>query len=393
MPLQPNFTCPFCCERFTSREILFRCDSSRCWERREDEHYSRFTGHSDIVLGRILVPTSNSSIDHTTGLPRAVSCDICNTSSQTQICPSCHSVLPEGFSQAKQLLITLMGGSAVGKTHFLVALLHRLQIISSDLQMSVKLLGNITSLRWKNDYEPLFGKKELLEPTPGVEMHPPKKYPLVLRLIANVDGIKQICDVGFCDVSSVDMQQPESKTMAWYTQHTDGIIFLLDPLLIPGALPESIQYRKQFARDTFLLPENTVVYLRQLYEASQRLQSIEKIPLPIAFTLSKFDLLFPYLEPGSQLKRYALPSKTVDLEHLQSISTEITALLSSWFGPAFCQGIRRDISQHAFFGASSLGDAPLPHQTLSCISPLRVEDPFLWLLCQTNVLKLSKKER
>src|SRR5205085_11824558 len=116
----------------------------------------------------------------------------------------------------------------------------------------------------------------------------------------------------------------------------------------------------------------------------------QKVKVPIAFTLSKVDTLIPILDPGSALQRPGDHPGHLDLEEVQSVSTEIANYLAEWINPAFLASIRNGFACYNYFGVSSLGEQPDANNRLSTVSPLRVEDPFLWLLYKLDLIKGKK---
>jgi hypothetical protein len=59
-------------------------------------------------------------------------------------------------------------------------------------------------------------------------------------------------------------------------------------------------------------------------------------------------------------------------------------------GGGFSNRVRSGFSQYKFFGVSSLGRQPDGRGQLESVSPIRVEDPFLWLMHLLGQVKASK---
>jgi hypothetical protein len=110
----------------------------------------------------------------------------------------------------------------------------------------------------------------------------------------------------------------------------------------------------------------------------------------VAFAFSKADTLKTILPPDSALLRSAEHFGKLDLQDIQSVSTEIGNYMQTWISPGFCQDIALKFASYCYFGVSSLGRQPDPSNHLADVSPRRVEDPFLWLLYQLNLIQGKK---
>jgi len=77
----------------------------------------------------------------------------------------------------------------------------------------------------------------------------------------------------------------------------------------------------------------------------------------------------------------------LDLQDIQSVSTEIGNYMQSWVSSGFYQDIDLKFGNYRFFGVSSLGRQPDSSNHLADVNPRRVEDPFLWLLYQFNLIR------
>jgi hypothetical protein len=77
---------------------------------------------------------------------------------------------------------------------------------------------------------------------------------------------------------------------------------------------------------------------------------------------------------------------------MQSVSTDIANYMADWINPNFCNIIETGFAAYEYFGVSSLGEQP-QNDHLSRVSPLRVEDPFLWLLYKLGLINGKGKNR
>jgi hypothetical protein len=142
-------------------------------------------------------------------------------------------------------------------------------------------------------------------------------------------------------------------------------------------------------------PERILERLLELFERRHGLHLLSrfgvgnKINVPIAITVSKVDVLSPIVDPGSPLNIAGEHQNALNLTDAQSVSTEVSRYLRRWIGSNFCNNIESSFSQFQYFGVSSLGHQPdAQHPVVT--NPLRVEDPFLWLLYKTGLIKGKK---
>ena len=382
-------TCPFCFEQFTSQELRFRCDNYTCRDPVPNPVYANARGYAPIPMGRVLVPNKQQFKQ-----PDGVRCDSCNVVSHTRICPHCHQELSQDIGQVDQRIIAIIGGRATGKTNYIASLITRLQTeVARNFHTGVRLMGEETNLRWERDfYTPLFGRKEVLKPTQGAAIDATVKAPLMFRFIFNDGSRKRAINISFFDSAGEDMTSLATMSAQYrYICHADGIIFLLDPLQISTVRQQVMNSANVPQQDYKASPEAIIGNLRDLFERQQRLHPTQKVKVPIAFTLSKVDALRPILDPGSALQRASSHQGALDLYEVQSVNTEISHYLSEWINPAFMIGVENGFATYNFFGVSSLGDQPDANGHLTTVSPMRVEEPLLWLLYKLGLIK-GKKE-
>jgi hypothetical protein len=179
------------------------------------------------------------------------------------------------------------------------------------------------------------------------------------------------------------------STEARYICFASGIIFLLDPLQIDAVrqqVPEQILPKLETAAEPTFIVER----LRELFERQFRLSPTTRVKTPVAFVLSKMDVLLPIIDPGSAMKLTGEHFGYFNLADSQSVHTEIENYLQNWMGSGFSNRVQSNFTKYHYFGVSSLGRAPDVKGNLETISPIRVEDPFLWILCQLGFIKSRK---
>lgn len=387
VPFGQKITCPFCFSAFTPQEIRFRCVFPSCSGRAADAVYANARRYGVTVMGRVLVPNKRM---FGFALPHEVVCDTCKNVSRTRICPTCHFELSHDVGQIDQRIIAIIGGRATGKTHYIASLITRLQHeVGKNFQITVRMLGDNTQERWERDfYTPLFVRKLVLQPNRPAEIDPQVKSPLIFRLTFGNGSYTRALNISFFDSAGEDMTSLTTMSIQnRYICFADGIIFLLDPLQI-SSVRQQLTTANVPPADPKASPENIIGRLRDLFERQYNLRPTQKIKIPVAFTLSKVDTLLPLLEPGSALQRPSEHFGYLDLDDVQSVSTEIANYLGEWINPNLLGIVNNGFATYNYFGVSSLGEQPDPtNNRLSTVSPLRVEDPFLWILHKLDLVK------
>ena len=73
-----------------------------------------------------------------------------------------------------------------------------------------------------------------------------------------------------------------------------------------------------------------------------------------------------------------------DEENFEQINAELEEYMRRVIGPEFIQVVR-SFKEHSIFAVSALGCNPTGSSLPRGVSPMRVEDPFLWLLSKEGL--------
>jgi hypothetical protein len=290
-------------------------------------------------------------------------------------------------------IIAIIGGRDTGKGHYIATLIHRLeQEVGAQFNFSLRMLGDDTRTRFEHDYRtPLFRRKSLIQQTQSATVDARIKLPMIFRLTSTNGRRRRAVNLSFFDSAGEDMISLDTLSAeARYICFADGIIFLLDPLQIETVrqqLPKEITL-PYF--DPQAEPKYIVERLRELFERQFRLAATAKIKTPIAFVLSKIDTLLPLIDASSTLSMTGEHFGYFNLADAQSIHTEIGNYLQTWMGGGFSNRVEANFNCFHYFGVSSLGHSPDQQGKIDTISPIRVEDPFLWILYQLKLIKGQK---
>ncbi|GAB4568835.1 MAG: hypothetical protein Kow0077_00350 [Anaerolineae bacterium] len=383
-------TCPFCFTRFSPAEAMFRCTNPRCQGRAEDPTYAEYQGlMSSPTMGRVFVGSAENGSRRRTRPARSATCPDCAQLTHQRVCPTCHYELLYDAGQTEERTIAILGGRGTGKSNYIAMLINRLENdIGAHLNAGVRALGDRTRERYERDfYTPLFRRNQVIPPTRTAGVDISTRTPLVFRITFSSG---KVANLVIFDTAGEDMQSLEAiSTEARYLLFADALIFLLDPLQI-SAVRERIATRDLPPIDPGAEPEYIVGRLRELYDQEFGLRTRDRITKPVAFTLSKVDMLYPLLDPGSGLFRTGEHFDGLNLRDLGSVHAEIAAYLRAWLGPRFDTLVRTNFANYHYFGVSSFGkppEGPAGQQTIASAAPIRVEDPILWIFYAFGLIK------
>jgi len=407
-----KITCPFCFESFGSEEMHFRCIQKSCPGKDEpDELFLKEHGRTPAVPGHVIVVQKHSKVKRSgpfgRGRIESVQCEYegCKKEARIRLCPRCHYELKHDIDQVSQKVIAVIGGSNAGKSHYIVSLIKRLQHdIGPLFNFAVIRWSDETRERWERDfYRPLFLEHTVLQATrrAGAGNYF-VKTPLVFRLTFTRGKQIEALNVSFFDTAGEDMTETNLEHLnsaeARYIARADGLIVLFDPLQIDGVRQEVAGQAPHIRLPALNLRANPQHVLERLWELLERsgrsMSGSKQIQIPVAFTLSKIDALRAIVEPDSALLRASIHNGTFDIADMQSVHTELEQRLEDWL-PGFHTTLEAKFANYRFFGVSALGSQPvpgnLPHEPEHVSpSPVRVEDPFLWILCQFGLLPRKK---
>ncbi|MDV2998282.1 MAG: hypothetical protein N4J56_007987 [Chroococcidiopsis sp. SAG 2025] len=384
--------CPFCFERTDAFKLLFRCINSRCPGQLEDKIYAEFQGLAmppkmgltflpeKKGLGRFLGNANNI---------REANCPTCQRETSKRACPKCHSELKYVGDNIDEKMIAVIGGRSSGKSSYIAVLINRLENeIGKNFNAGVLADSDRTRKRYEDGfYNRIFREKKTLVPTQSATTDSRVKTPMVFRVTFNNGGKRKAINIVLFDTAGEDMANTDiMSTEARYICEADGIIFLLDPLqietvreLVPDNLPDRVPDAD---------PTRIVERLYQLHEEKGKIKSGQNLTKPVAFTFSKSDALFSIIDPSSALHHSGEHFGYLNLSDLQSVDTEIATYLEEWMGSIFKNKVKH-FDCYQYFAVSAFGKAP-DGDRLDSISPLRVEDPLLWVFNQFKLIEAKK---
>ncbi len=392
--------CPFCFQRFAADAIPFRCKRPTC-RQEVDTVYAQAQGTTPIPMGHVIAPQKKRALLSRLSVPTSTRCDLCGGETRTRICPACHFELSHDAGLIDQRIIAIIGGRATGKTHYIATLGAQLKgVVGRNFHFAFMEMGDHTQRRWNDEfYTPLFGQQQLigrrtvLPATQSGEVNAVVKAPLIFRLMFESHGHRRALNLSFFDTAGEDMGSLDRMSVqARYITEADGIIFLIDPLQAKPIRSRPLNITLP-TEDTRARPDNIAIALRQLFEREKGLKPTTRIKTPVAFALSKSDTLLslPEVDPGSKLRTNGAHHGSVNWADMQAVNTEVENYIREWLGSNFVEIVHQGFEDYAFFTVSALGAQPTSDGRLAReVDPLRVEDPFLWLLAKLDLIPVTK---
>ena len=368
-----------------------------------------------------------------------------------RLCPKCHhEVVPmAGFYEMK--LIAMYGGTNSGKTVYLTALEAALR---HDPRLGFMPVSFNEKLDYQGSdkdfdehlasYERLVNPPHLLyEATPGGIRVKPQTflYTYDTKDQGIADEERKAVLVVFCDIPGEDLvQRAQIRKTGFYLKKADGLILLIDSLQLPVVNANLRRGQNVGMRGN---AEQIINNLNQhLVEAF----GAGKIPIPTAVVMTKIDELANYPWPGetsnNDIRRMLglRPDDEAEYDnepnddnqnyfdrtHAERIQEMAGNLLMNLGGRDLGGAIINSFANFCFFAVSSLGASPRRldeeerralvadlerearnngnmaaapvtigdmAQVVDNFHPIRVTEPFYWLLAQASCLPYHYKER
>jgi len=399
-PLFYDIVCPYCFSKFSPEEVVFRAahhrDDDEDYALGEDAKLNRYRERfgldtvfdMEAVLAPHDVPEEHRiySDNIVMGLN-----DRYGVVTRRRLCPHCHNELPVTAGKAPSNIISIIGASQVGKSVYMTSLIHTLQHYTADhFDAACMPLNAEISRRFRADYEePLFERGDLLDSTQKEKLQEPFIFQFVFK-----DEDKAPLTLVFFDVAGEGMV--EQDYLGLHGQHiknSAGILFMVDPLQIRsirdkirinlGNEPGEWTPRYDEPRDVVLtLFGDFIAY-----------QDKAKTDIPTAVVLTKSDMLHSlkdeegdYIKSNSNVFRNMVHRDWFDLTEFENIDGEIRRFIEKVDRP-FKGTMDVYFKDTAYFAVSALGSNPVDMKLQGVVSPIRVDEPFLWLLYKLKYIE------
>jgi hypothetical protein len=306
-------------------------------------------------------------------------------------CPHCQEFLPPNMETARNIIIAVLGDITVGKTHYIAACIEQINpggpMHHLEEVVECQALNQEAAQKFHSTlYEPLFTNLTSFKGTLPMELRKPEERlnePLIYTLTIRKAQLQKTYNLIFYDASGEDLR--DQQTLVDYKSYAldpDAIIYIADPLTIPG-----IESRTPYKKQSKLPPDYILRWTIDLVKPYKRLRGTA-LNIPIAITLSKSDLL-EYVEPSDTPFRFlGEPNYAdgLDMDEIEVVDKEVKDLLRKYGAYSLLDAQR--LSEHVSFFATSATGCALDPDTgkFPYVKPRRCLDPLLWILFQLGVI-------
>lgn len=296
-----------------------------------------------------------------------------------RLCPICHKSLYSQFGEGTERRLTLIGATNAGKSNYIAVLVQELgERLGSRFGFGVQRMNQYTSTEYDTRYyAPVYTRHERVEGTKKVEARRYSVAPLVF-------GLKTKSQRGFSTISFFDppgedvTNESNVERFHQFVFNSHGLVLLVDG----ENLIKDEQSGGAFKEATTVLE----VAVRQL-EADRGWT--KRLRPYLAIALSKADLLADLKDMPAQALSQPNYDRGFDFSDFRVVSSGVETLIRRRGGSNFCNIAQAAFGEDrvGFFAVSAFGSAPDERTgAIPRLEPLRVVDPFLWLMSKTGIL-------
>ncbi|MCL2386297.1 MAG: hypothetical protein FWC89_01990 [Defluviitaleaceae bacterium] len=383
-----EIVCLYCFRNFTHDRVVFRAlevmdvEGYRAqYDQLLDEYRARFHMDTAGEIPVALDPDEFSEMNkgYHRGVLSSLKDDYGNITTR-RICPFCHNDIPQSAGFAPSTVVSVVGASQSGKSVYLTSLIHTLKTITPrHFPIFCTPINNEMGRKFKYEYEdPLIENGMLLDPTQKEKQQEPFIFTFSFS-----DETKPEINIAFFDVAGEGMV--DTAYMDIYAAHirnSTAILFLVDPLQF-RAVGKKIQLKNGLNYELGFSDEPVDVLSGLVEDYIYKLGGgVAKIPT--AVVLTKTDLLESLRYDGEYLSEHTRMFENYthrtffNLTEFCNINAETEDFISE-VDPNFRNALKRRFADLGFFAVSALGTQP-DGQRVASFAPMRVDEPFLWLL-------------
>ncbi len=401
-----DYICPYCFSAVDLSSVHYVCSGQSCAKtfastaastrNAEQMRYVSKDGQNEIDREKSLfygrnpdgsdaVVAKQHIIRNSGGL-----CDVCRRPVYTRVCPVCHNLIPPGVEEEGNKIFVILGPKGVGKSHYIAVLINQLKnIISPEFNGVLNAATDGTTLKYRDMYyRRLFEEKRKLAPTKSYDVSDESREPLIYYLRIFDNDHPKVYTFAFFDTAGEDLTSSDrmmSLSLNSFISKAAGLVYLVDPLQARHINQKiRVDNKPPVGPDESDMLNNVC----QIIRAGRKIKAKDKIDIPLAVCLTKSDVLFKAPENEEEDSVLFGPSSALhiprehgkyDRENFEQINAELEEYLRRNIGENFIQ-IVNGFGDHCYFAVSSLGCNPTGSSLPRGISPMRVEDPFIWLL-------------
>lgn len=399
-----SITCPYCFEKINKKDVVFQCNNmaldvkgNKVCPKEIDPEYSQYLGITDSSRYLYREKVFKSGSKNPIMMPSSAICT-CGYKSTRRLCPYCHNEFPNYFGEVDNLTIAVIGAKETGKSHYIAVLKKMLEEnVGPAFSFTITAANDKTIQRYNSDFKkPIFEDKTIILSTKSAAVEHGVREPLIYSIVfyENKGGRKirkKMITFSFFDTAGEDLNSEDVMSVVnKYIYNANGIICLLDPLQLKGV--------RDLVPEGTVLPEiNTEIddIIARVSNLIRNAKSVKgtglrsSIDIPIAITFSKVDVLRKILPPSSQLHNLSphCIDEVFNISDMENVSSEMEALIAKWSGVNLLTQVSSNFKDYKYFGVSALGCNPADsNQTINQVIPIRLEDPFLWILWKNKLI-------
>ncbi|USG65568.1 hypothetical protein NDK47_26290 [Brevibacillus ruminantium] len=395
-----DIVCPYCFAKYSPEQVVFRA----AHHREEDEDYAL---QEDVILNQYRNKFGLDDIEEIEAVidPETIPyenrivvdnvlvgvTDKYGVVTKRRLCPKCHNELPITAGKAPSNIISIVGASQVGKSVYMTSLIHTLQNTTANhFNAACMPLNAQISRKFRENYEsPLFERGQLLDSTQKEKRQEPFIFQFIFK-----DNERAPLILVFFDVAGEGMVDREYlEIYAAHVKNSSGILFLVDPLQI-RTIRDKIQLQVGDEPGEFTAkydePREVVI---TMFENFIGYEQESKTHIPTAVVLTKSDMLHmlkeedsEYIKSNSNVFRNFVHEEYLNLSEFENINGEIRRFIEKVDRP-FKDALEVYFTNTAFFAVSALGSNPVNQKVSGVVTPVRVDEPFIWLLHQLDYIE------
>ena len=401
-PVQKKFpiVCPHCFNKFSPDSVVFRAahykeeDEEYCLQEdaKLNSYLEKFglegSEEMEAVIYPKLFPEENKQyVDDVLISIR----DKYNIETKKRLCPYCHNELPYSAGRAPSNIIAIIGASQVGKSVYMASLIHTLETVTAHKFDAACLpISAETSRRFRAQYQdPLFAQNLLIESTQKERKQEPFIYQFKFK-----DPSKAPLSLVFFDVAGEGMVEEDYLELyANHIKNAEGILFLVDPLQLSTIRNKILLSQGNSSGDftsQYQESRDVVVTLGENFIGSKE---DGRTSIPTAIVVTKSDMLEKlaqeddaYLKPNSNVFQNYVHKGYFNIDEYENINGEVKRFIEQ-VDLAFLDAVEVHFKNVGYFAVSSLGQNPVDGRLEGVIQPMRVDEPFLWLLYKLGYIE------
>ncbi len=379
--------CPYCFEKIKEQDLHYLCADISHKGSEPDGIYAKYSGNVGFSRVNNHIVTKVSSF-------RKPICDSCHKPLKRKLCPYCHNILPHGIEEMDPIFFAVLGPRAVGKSHYIGVLIDTLRKMGSEFGWTLTFANTESMGRYERMYyRPLFENRTVLK---GTKKAVDESYSPIACLLTLPN--RKTVGLFFIDTAGEDLKDDnDAYVIERYISNASGIIYLVDPLqfdMVRTRIGGKSSNKADFTE--------TLGLINQVYHAGNGMRINKKVRIPLAVVLTKCDVLTDrkpssdaeeeiLLGSDSAIKIPRVRDGMFDDPNSRQIDAELEDYIARVTEGVLTTAVDNFFSNHRYFAVSALGQDPKDNKLDQGVSPVRVEDPFLWMLSEIGVLKTRRR--